>query len=213
VLLGSAASEEQLGRLLAAGKLKGYRLLHFATHCQVDFDPERSALLLARDQVRTGKLTVAAIRSGWKLDCDLVVLSACQTALGPDARGEGKLGFAQAFLHKGARSVVLSRWKVEDTATALFMVRFYENLLGKRQDLKGPLPRAAALEEARRWLRQLPRQEAERLAALHASGNQRGSVGKPLPMSKEEPVKLPSGKRPFAHPFYWAAFVLVGDPD
>jgi CHAT domain-containing protein/tetratricopeptide (TPR) repeat protein len=227
-LLGSSASEQQLDRLLAEGKLKGYRLLHFATHGRIDPDrPERSALLLARDRlpdalrraergekVCTGELTVAAIRAGWRLDCDLVVLSACQTALGKEARGEGLLGFAQAFLQKGARSVVLSRWKVEDSATALLMVRFYENLLGKREGLKGPLPRAAALEEARQWLRQLPRREAERLVALYASGKLRGSVGKPLPLGGEEgPAKLPSGDRPFAHPFHWAAFVLIGDPD
>jgi hypothetical protein len=78
------------------------------------------------------------------------------------------LGFSQAFLQAGARSVVLSRWEADDTATALLMVRFYENLLSApaRKDLKGPLPRAEALAEAQRWLRELPRKDAESLAAV-----------------------------------------------
>src|SRR5260370_744318 len=116
-----------------------------------------------RDTVKhpyDGRLTVSRIRSHWTLDADLVVLSACETGLGKEARGDGLLGFAQAFLSKGARSVVLSRWKVDDTATSLLMVRFYENLLASRA-LKKPLGRAAALDEAKKWLRTLPRKEAE----------------------------------------------------
>jgi CHAT domain-containing protein len=105
------------------------------------------------------------------------VLSACQTGLGKEAGGDGLLGFAQAFLSRGARSVVLSRWQVDDTATALLMVRFYENLLGKRKGLSKPLGRALALQEARDWLRKLPRAEAGKLVASLAGGTLRGSEG------------------------------------
>src|SRR5262249_15028233 len=137
--------------------------------------PARTRLLLARGRPADsrgtgGELTVGAIRAGWKLDADLVALSACKTALGRQGQGEGLLGFAQAFLQCGARSVVLSRWEAEDTATALLMLRFYENLLGVRKGLKAALPRAEALEEAQRWLRQLPRIDAERLTAALRAG-------------------------------------------
>jgi CHAT domain-containing protein len=88
--------------------------------------------------------------------------------------------------------VVLSRWKTDDTVTALLMVRFYENLLGKRKGMKA-LGRAESLAEARKWLRELDRKQAAALVA-------------------KEPV-LPGGERPFAHPFYWASFILIGDPD
>jgi CHAT domain-containing protein/tetratricopeptide (TPR) repeat protein len=222
VLLGSDASEQRLDELASAGKLRSFRLIHLATHGSVDWErPERSRLFLARDrlpdpleQVRrnkpvyTGELTVQAIRERWKLDADLVVLSACQTGLGKERYGDGMLGFAHAFLSRGARCVVLSRWQVDDEAASLLMLRFYEDLLGKK-----PLGRAAALEEARSWLRKLPRKEAERLAGALALGklkSTRGAVG-PLPRGKG--AKVPGGERPYDHPYYWAAFVLIGDPD
>src|SRR5262249_48186010 len=192
-----------------------------ATHGLIDPDrPEQSALILARDrlpnaleQARQGKkgydgyLRVSTILREWDLDADLVALSACETGLGKDGGGEGLLGFAQAFLQKGARSVVLSRGKVDDTATALLMLRFYENLLGKRPGLKSALGRAEALSEAKRWLRGLSRQQAEKLTAHLAGGTLRGTLDAPLPKRKVKPAKLPRGDRPFEHPAFWAAFV------
>src|SRR5262249_45251851 len=151
-------------------------------------------------KVYDGHLRVGTILKDWQLDADLVVLSACQTALGKEGGGEGLLGFAQAFLQKGARSVVLSRWKVDDTATALLMVRFYENLLGKRQGLKQGMGRAEALAEAKKWLRELPRKEAQSLAVRLAGGVLRGTEKEALPVVKGKPAKLPEGDRPFAHP-------------
>jgi CHAT domain-containing protein len=155
---------------------------------------------------------VETILREWQLDADLVVLSACETGLGTQASGDGLLGFAQAFLAKGARSVVLSRWKVDDAATALLMVRFYENLLGSRKGTK-PLGRADALDEAKRWLRALPRAEAGALAAALTGGELRGTVAPLRRPEKGKSPRLPEGDRPFAHPCHWAAFVLVGDPD
>jgi tetratricopeptide (TPR) repeat protein len=195
-LLGKDASERRLSALAERKELKRFRLVHLATHGRVDERvPGRSALLLAEG----GELPVSAVRR-WELSADLVVLSACQTALGAEGAGEGLLGFAQAFLQAGARSVVLSRWQVDDEATALLMVRFYRNLLGKRDGLKGPMPKAEALQEAKDWLRNLSakevKAEAERLP--------RGKGAKPIPLRKEV--------RPFEHPYYWGAFVLIGDP-
>jgi CHAT domain-containing protein len=94
------------------------------------------------------------------------------------------------------------------------MLRFYENLLGKRADLLHPLGRAAALEEAKHWLRELSRRDAERLAAGLVGGQLQGTTrGSVVALNIKQPVKLPEGERPYAHPFYWAAFILIGDPD
>jgi tetratricopeptide (TPR) repeat protein len=225
LLLGSAASEQRLDRLLQEGTLGKARAIHLATHGHVaPLNPEHSALALAADalpdpveQQRRGRkaydgwLRVRSILDGWDLDADLVVLSACETGRGKDGKGEGLLGFAQAFLQKGARSVVLSRWKVDDRATTLLMVRFYENLLGKRKGAK-PMGRAQALDEARRWLRGLERRRAALLAGGLERGRLRGTEEEVPAFGGKEPA-LPAGERPFAHPAYWAAFVLVGDPD
>ena len=229
-LLGSDASQQRLAELAAADKLKDYRLLHLATHGQANAAlPRETALILAQDHIDDtaparavlagkrpvdGRLTVGDVLAGWKLDADLVVLSACQTGLGTDTRGsEGMLGFTQALLQKGARSVVLSRWKVDDAATALLMTRFYENLLGKRKGMKS-LGRAAALAEAKAWLRGLSREEATRRLAALVGGiprGERGSIKAALPTRGPD---SPEGEdRPFAAPYYWAAFVLLGDPN
>jgi tetratricopeptide (TPR) repeat protein len=233
LLLDSQASEQELDRLAAGHQLQRFRLLHLATHGQIDpISAAHSALLLARDQlpdlteqdrlrtagkkIFTGRLSVEAIADTWELDADLVTLSACQTALGPEGGGEGLLGFSQVLLGRGARSLLLSLWKVDDTATALLMRRFYQNLLGKRDGLTAPLPKAEALREAKRWLRGLPRVEVEQLAGQLAQGAVRASEEDPkLPAASKSVPRpaLPPGEAPFAQPRYWAAFILIGDPD
>jgi hypothetical protein len=226
LLLGSDASEQRLDKLIAAHQLQRFRILHFATHGQIDpVGARQSALLLARDRLPDpleqqkhgrklydGRLTVATIGSDWDLDADLVTLSACETGLGPKGGGDGLLGFTQVLCRKGARSLVLSLWKVDDTATALLMQRFYENLLGKRRGLKAPLPRAEALQQAQRWLRELPRAERDQLAAALSHGKLRGSLVEPKPEPVVEAARSEERERPpYAHPYYWAAFVLFGD--
>src|SRR5262249_34274548 len=156
--------------LAREGKLKDYRYLHFAAHGRDDpRSAYRTALLLAPDPDRTadpaafqtdGEGSAEQIAPTWDLDADLVVLSACESGLGKQAGGEGFLGFAQPLLARGARSLVLSLWKVDDRATALLMARFYQNLLGKRPGLVKSLGTAEALDEAKRWLRGLSADEA-----------------------------------------------------
>jgi CHAT domain-containing protein len=232
VLLDSEASEQRLDELAQSGKLGQYRFIHLATHGEVnDTFPLRSAVILSRDQLpdekkRTelllsgqaipdSRLTAEEVLRRWHLDCDLVTLSACQTALGKYEQGEGFVGFAQALVLAGSRSVCLSLWKVDDAATALLMQRFYQNLLGKRPGLKAPLPKAEALAEAKTWLRELSREEAVQRAAQLSQGVPRGK-GRPLRLLQLTPppaVGAAENDRPFAHPYYWAAFVLIGQAD
>jgi CHAT domain-containing protein len=135
--------------------LSDYRVLHFATHGLLDTKhPEFSGLVFslvdARGQPRDGFLRLNQIYN-LNLNSDLVVLSACQTALGKDVRGEGLIGLTRGFMYAGARRVVPSLWKVDDSATAEFMKRFYQHMLLKK------LPPAAALKQAQAELKQIPR--------------------------------------------------------
>jgi CHAT domain-containing protein len=140
-------------------------------------------------------------------------LSACESGLGRKGGGDGLLGFAQAFLLAGSRAVCLSLWQVDDTATALFMDRFYRNLLGKRTDGARPMGKAESLREAKLWLRSLTAKEAlERLGTLT-----QGVVRGERPARQEmqavpRPRDAGADYRPYAHPRYWAAFILIGDP-
>ncbi len=90
-----------------------------------------------------------------KLAADLVVLSACQTALGQEIKGEGLVGLARGFMYAGAPRVVASLWTVDDQATAELMKRFYRGMLGPRR-----LRPSAALREAQVAMRKMPRWES-----------------------------------------------------
>ena len=155
------------------------------------------------------------IQRTWELKAELVTLSACETALGREAGGEGFVGFTQALLMSGARSVCLSLWKVDDTATALLMQRFYANLLGRRTGLGSALPKSEALREAKAWLRALSRSDALAVTATLSGGVERGKGTKGR-QSAELSAAVPAGgdnDRPYVAPHFWAAFVLAGDPD
>jgi CHAT domain-containing protein/tetratricopeptide (TPR) repeat protein len=248
VLLGADASEQRLAELAQSGRLAKYRYLHLATHGFIDVErPARSCLILSRvnlpdplkaalegKPVYDGRLTVQRIMNDWRLNADLVTLSACETGLGKESGGEGFVGFAQALLFRGARSIVLSLWKVDDTATMLLMARFYENLLGsfkERREAGGrvyepghPMPKAQALREAKQWLRSLPVREVRRLLGIQsdekkwaeflASLGVRG-LGKTVQAAATQlaPTEVSDDTLLFEHPHYWAAFILIGDPE
>ncbi len=203
VLLGPEASEQRLTSLAESGALRDFDAIHLATHALVDDErPERSALVLSRvnlpdpyeavmkgTRVYDGLLTASEIVREWDLEADLVTLSGCQTGLGRETAGEGYVGLAHAFLQAGARSVLVSLWKVEDQATALLMSRFYENLTGAYRDQRHggrgePMSKAEALREAKQWVR---------------------TYAEPSP-SGDELIQ------PFRHPSYWSGFVLIGEP-
>jgi CHAT domain-containing protein/Tfp pilus assembly protein PilF len=137
-------------------RLFRHRIIHFATHGLLNNEhPERSGLILSmvdpRGRPRDGFLKLSDV-SSLRLPAELVVLSACQTALGKSLRGEGVLSLARGFLHAGAGRVIASLWKVDDRASAELMKHFYQELLGSRR-----LPPAAALRKAQLELARQPR--------------------------------------------------------
>jgi tetratricopeptide (TPR) repeat protein len=150
--------------------LSGYRIVHFATHGLLDSErPALSGLVLSlvdsQGMPQNGYIRLHDIYN-MRLDADLVVLSACQTALGKAIKGEGLVGLTRAFMYAGAPRVVASLWEVNDLATAELMKVFYRGLLQQR------LRPAAAL----------------RAAQIETSHDPR-----------------------WAHPYFWAGFVIQGD--
>lgn len=144
-------------RVLDSG-LARYRILHFATHALVDSErPSLTSIVLARvkpdGQPTNGDLRLQDIYD-LRLGAELVVLSACRTALGQQVRGEGVVGLTRGFMHAGVPAVVASLWDVGDAQTAELMSRFYERLL------RDGLPPAAALRAAQRSMLADPRWSA-----------------------------------------------------
>jgi tetratricopeptide (TPR) repeat protein len=227
-LLGTDASEPELDHLATSGDLHSFGFIHLATHGVIDEAiPQRSAVILTQTglpdpleqvvnhkPVFDGRLSVREIQRTWDLKAELVTLSACETALGRESGGEGFVGFTQALLMSGARSVCLSLWKVDDKATALLMTRFYQNVLGKRSDLSKAMPKAEALQEAKQWLRNLTVEQIEgELAGLERGEVRPLAREKGAPARKEAIALKANSRKPYDDPYYWAAFVLVGDPD
>lgn len=153
---GLKAVDFQASRATVMGKDLGqYRIVHFATHALLNNDhPEMSGIVLSlvneSGQRQEGYLRLHDIYN-LKLPVDLVVLSACQTGLGKDVKGEGLIGLTRGFMYAGASGVIASLWKVDDEATAALMKHFYHGLFDK-----GLTP-AAALREAQLALRQQKR--------------------------------------------------------
>ena len=136
-----------------------HRVVHFATHGVAnDRYPELSGIVLSlvneQGLSQDGFLRVQDI-SGLRVDADLVVLSACETALGHILRGEGITGMVTAFLRAGASSVIASKWKVDDIATQQLMEEFYRGLFLRGMDSAAAL-RAAQLSLWKRKRTQAP---------------------------------------------------------
>jgi CHAT domain-containing protein len=134
--------------------LSRYRVLHFATHGLLNArHAELSGILLSmvdrKGAPQNGFLQAHEVYN-LKLNADLVVLSACRTALGTEVRGEGLVGITRGFMYAGAKRVVASLWPVPDAATAAVMERFYRGMF------KQGLTPAAALRAAQAAMRSNP---------------------------------------------------------
>lgn len=147
VAMDFAANRENV---LSAASSKA-SILHFATHALLDEKRlELSGIVLSLvgpdGRPLDGFLRLVDIYQ-WKINAQLVVLSACRTALGPRMDNEGQIGLVRGFFYAGASDVLASLWSVDDRATAIFMARFYQALL------RDKLPPSAALRRAQNEIR------------------------------------------------------------
>ena len=137
-LLGRDANEEAVRK-----EIERADVIHFASHSVMPALSMSSGILLsppgedppAGEMDNDGVLQAWEIFSQFRLRAELVVLSACDTALGRTVRGEGIVGLTRAFQYAGARSLVASQWEVADQSTSALMRAFYESLgAGKQKD-------------------------------------------------------------------------------
>jgi CHAT domain-containing protein len=137
------AMSEGLGR---------YKYVHFATHGILNAEhPELSGIVLSlvdqKGDPQDGFLGLSEVYN-LKLPVEMVTLSACQTGLGKEVKGEGLIGLTRGFMYAGTRRVLASLWQVEDQATAELMKRMYEKMLRSGERPAAAL-RAAQLEMMR----------------------------------------------------------------
>ncbi|MFD2563929.1 CHAT domain-containing protein [Aquimarina rubra] len=122
---------------------QNYNILHFATHAATnDEHPDYSYLAFTPNKDGAANLLYVKDLYGFKINADLVALSACQTGLGKLQKGEGMLSLARGFSYAGAKSLVTTLWKINDQTTSELMQDFYKNL-------DASLPKDKALREAK----------------------------------------------------------------
>ena len=159
-------------KIATSPALAHYGIIHFATHGLVDSEhPELSGLVFSMvdkdGKPQDGFLQLQDIYN-LNLPADLVVLSACETALGKEISGEGLIGLTRGFMYAGASRVVASLWKVSDVATARLMAEFY------RAMEKDGMPASAALRVAQiKMLKQERWQDPYFWAAFQIQGEWR----------------------------------------
>jgi len=186
--LGMSATKERI----KAANLSQYSYIHFATHGILNGDIpyiKEPALALTQINNKTtsdGFLTMSDVLD-YRLNSDMVVLSACNTGLGKEVTGEGVIGMSRAFMMAGSRSVVVSLWSVDSDSTTILMKNFYEGI--KKGNSK-----EAALKNARTSL-----------------------AGRELSINRSRGLKVTSRSKDITsnlnHPFFWAPFILVGEYD
>lgn len=145
VLIGAQARESIVKA--DAGK---YGILHFATHATLDDrNPLYSRIVLSRAD---NELHEDGLLEAWEimkldLNAELTVLSACETARGRVAAGEGMIGVSWALFVAGSPAAVVSQWKVDSARTSDLMIEFHQNLLRKRGTSQTP-GKSEALRQA-----------------------------------------------------------------
>lgn len=208
-LLDNAFTENALKEELkptATGKRK-YNVVHFATHFHLGSDTADSFLLLGNNK----SLTLADVADSPEMnltDVELVTLSACNTGFGAlsnskiltENNGKEVDSLASFIETRGAKSVVATLWSVADESTALLMGEFYR-LRKKDSDLsKAETLRRAQLELLDGKYTPAQITERNRSEAVRFGGS-----------AKNMPKFIKDENAPFAHPFYWSPFVLIGN--
>lgn len=146
VLIGEQAQEATV-----KAEAGNYEVLHFATHAVLDDrNPLYSRIILSRAE---GDVQEDGLLEAWEimkldLDAELAVLSACQTARGRVAAGEGVIGMSWALFVAGSPAAIVSQWKVDSARSAELMIEFHRDLRQRRRDSRLTYTRSESLRQA-----------------------------------------------------------------
>jgi CHAT domain-containing protein len=177
------------------------KVVHIASHFQFSPGNETNSALLLGDGTF---LSLAQIKSLPNIfgGVELLTLSACNTATGGSgANGKEVEGFGVLAQRQGAKAVIASLWPVADRSTKLLMQEFYRSREAHNGETK-----IAALREA-----QLKLLRGEIALDIAQSTNRQITHEEPQPGEVKRPLFTPDPKAPFAHPYYWAPFILIGN--
>jgi CHAT domain-containing protein len=196
VLLDTSFTEPALETALR----DGHSVVHIATHFQLSPGSARDSLLLLGDGSLVNVGDIRDIRGGFR-GVELLTLSACNTAAsGATADGKEVECFGTIAQERGAKAVIASLWPVSDRSTSALMQTFYRLRAASPAETKAELLRRAQTELLTGRL-SVPAGTAADRALVHEEG----------PAVSGQPPFTPDPAAPFAHPYYWAPFVLIGN--
>ncbi|MFB2768332.1 tetratricopeptide repeat protein [Pelatocladus sp. BLCC-F211] len=153
-----------------------------------------------------GLLTALDVQSLNLGGTELVVTSACETALGAVFNGETVVGLRRSFIQAGAKTVVMSLWRVDDFATAILMERFYYYLLQSR------LSKAEALKQAKYDVRNMTIAQMRSQWLTESAIEWAQTHSQAIADHLRQLSQKSDSERPYEHPYYWAAFICLGNP-
>lgn len=219
ILRGIEADRDALDTRIA--DVEEVNCLHFSCHGAFNLKTPANSCLLLNGAIVNKKidlnkcLTLGDLfNKDFRLNqCRLVVLSACETGLiDSQNTSDEYIGLPSGFLYAGSSSVVSSLWTVDDLSTALLFVKFYENLQNYPELKQGEI--AITLNQALIWLRNLTSEEGEKFLQQIQPNIDAMFQGKKDILKKSflngAKRRIQSTPKPFANPFYWAAFTAIG---
>lgn len=177
-----------------------YRWIHIACHGSF----HRQAPLMSHLRLADAPLYASDILQQLRLRADLVTLAACETGRNQVLKGDELLGLVRAFLYAGTSAVVVTLWPVDELSTRILMERFYGELLAGSS-------KAKALRTAQLYLRSLTTSKIIEILTRYGVEEPAEKVAILNRLTTPNEADVAAEQSPFAHPYFWAPFILVGD--
>lgn len=200
ILPGAVFLDEEFTETAMKNSLGRYPVVHIASHFSFKPGNETDSFLLLGDGSRLTLDRIRVSASPMFRKVELLTLSACDTATGGEANGKEVEGFAVLAQQQGAQAVLATLWPVYDESTGVLMQHFY-----KQREVKAGTTKAEALQQAQlSLLRGQP-------AGLRGNESTRSRRVSGLGKTNVAPPFTPDPKAPYAHPYFWAPFILIGN--